>query len=93
MELTYTDYLWFFHLKVGRDRGGNRFIIFLNRILISEQVNALPIQKIRLNKHKEIGLTKALSTKLSYQPSREFLGTEKFQQRTKILFFVVFHPV
>lgn len=55
-------------VRVGANRGAGKVsrCLLLNRIF--NQVNALPTQKIKMNKNKYTGPTKATNTKFSYKP-------------------------
>ena len=90
---TCTSCLWPSHLKVGRDRSGGRFLIFLKRILLADQVNALPIRRIKLNKNKSIGRTKVQVQSFHTSLSVNSSGQRNFNREPRLGFFlIVFHP-
>lgn len=72
---------------MGRDRGGGRFLIFLKRILLADQVNALPIRKIKLNKNKSIGLTKVQVQSFHTSLSVNSSGERNFNREPRLDFF------
>lgn len=84
---TYTSCPWPSHLKVGRDRSGGRFLIFLERILLADQVNALPIWRIKLNKNKSIGRTKVQVQSFHTSLSVNSSGQRNFNREPRLGFF------
>ena len=78
---------WPFHLKVGRDKGGGRFLLFLKRILLADHMNVSPIQKIKLNKNKSISLTKVQVQSFHTSLSVNSLGQRNFNWEPRLVFF------